>query len=342
MTKMTNFERAGENLLEAIAYGDAAGLPVESLTSEQIEKMHGLVSRLLAPVDHPMFANEELPGVWSDDTQLSLAVAESLIEADGFDIDSQAEHFIDAYKNTPRVIFEGTEIPRGWGGSTIRSAERIISGVSPQVSGEQDGSGNGVIMKLAPLVYWQAAGNIDAEERYAQYDQLTCMTHLGERALWASRVHGDMLLALLTDEQGYERPSNYVDMVLESSRDHESALDLDSEGTDLLSYLKLPQLTDDMDVIKEHTDGLGFYAPQTLAMAYGIFMYHAYDFQHAVFQAVNLGGDTDSIASIVATLWNFYEKDEFSLPEDHELLVDHRRIVTTSKLFTDKALGRTP
>src|SRR5688572_21029826 len=86
-------QAAGDNLIEAIAYGDAAGLPVEMMDALDIELQHGDVHELMVPVDHPFFTDETEPGTWSDDTQLSIAVAEALVEADGFDMDTQARHF---------------------------------------------------------------------------------------------------------------------------------------------------------------------------------------------------------------------------------------------------------
>ena len=40
------FERAAKNLLPAIAYGDAAGLPVETRSAEYIEVNHGTICTL--------------------------------------------------------------------------------------------------------------------------------------------------------------------------------------------------------------------------------------------------------------------------------------------------------
>ncbi len=330
---MQNLERTGQNLLEAIAYGDAAGIAVEYADAADIEARHGRVNKLLAPMAHPHFVNEKSPGVWTDDTQLSLAVAEGLIIADGFDLNTQAETFIQAYRETPQVFFEDEWTPRGWGGSTTRSAERLIAGVSPVESGEPDGAGNGVVMKLGPLALWQAMRGTTNDERYVQYDALTTMTHDSDVARWATRLHGDFLLRLLSTSE--HDKLELVEYIQDRTHYHESELGLDDSNSQLLAYL---QQTVDHRSILRHTDGRGFYVPQTLAMAYGAFFAAPPDFSTAVYEAVNLGGDTDSIASITANMVNFYKKGDIVLPKDAELLQDRPRLREVSKSLTNLAM----
>ena len=148
-------------VLPAIAYGDAAGLPVEGKPAECIRERYGRITELQAPSDHPFFPGSAC-GTVSDDTQLSLAVAESLIRTGGFSLKSLADEHIAAYRQAPRTA-EG--VPCGWGGSTVKAVERMISGVPPRESGEKGKAGNGVVMKMAPLVVWQVLGEVDKRTR---------------------------------------------------------------------------------------------------------------------------------------------------------------------------------
>ena len=180
-------------VLPAIAYGDAAGLPVEGKPAECIRERYDRIAELQAPSDHPFFPGSAR-GTVSDDTQLSLAVARSLLKNNGFSLESLADEHIAAYRQAPRTV-EG--VPRGWGGSTIKAVERMISGVSPRESGEKGKAGNGVVMKMAPLVVWQVLGEVDGRTRRGQYDLLTNMTHNSEIARICTRLHGEVLSALL-------------------------------------------------------------------------------------------------------------------------------------------------
>ena len=71
--------QAARQILPAIAYGDAAGLPVEAMSAEQISENYDRITELQAPSDHPFFPGSAR-GTVSDDTQLSLAVARSLLK----------------------------------------------------------------------------------------------------------------------------------------------------------------------------------------------------------------------------------------------------------------------
>lgn len=72
---MSKIENIGEQLLPAIAYGDAAGLPVETMSRERIAETYGSIDHLLPATCNPFYIGEFTPGTWSDDTQLSMAVA---------------------------------------------------------------------------------------------------------------------------------------------------------------------------------------------------------------------------------------------------------------------------
>ncbi len=58
--------------------------------------------------------------------------------------------------------------------------------------------------------------------------------------------------------------------------------------------------------------------PQTLAMAYGAFVAQRGRFVPCVYEAVNLGGDTDSTASIVAAMSVMKNMGINTIPTDLE------------------------
>ncbi len=332
-------KEAGEQLLQAIAYGDAAGLPVETWTAKEIRQTYGWLDHLEETRVNPFFAGHHGAGMWSDDTQLSLAVAKALIVADGFDLEAQAEEHIRAFDASECINRNGKQVPRGWGGSTVQSVERLKHGMSPRLSGERGGAGNGVLMKLAPLALWHAVRGTEDTERYADIDALTVMTHNSDEARVTSRVHGDMLHMLLRLEQEVPfDPQELADGVIERARWHEASLGVSSVCSSALGYLALPYLECRPQEILKHTDGKGFYAPQTLAMAYGVFLHNISDFSSMVYTAVNLGGDTDSTGSIVAAMTTMYDKGDIALPQDIEFLHERSMLQGVSKQLTGAAM----
>jgi len=332
MNTMNMMEHKGNVLIPTIAYGDAAGLPVETRTAEYIEQKYGTIRSLLPTKENPFFTGENEPGTWSDDTQLTLAVAKALIKADGFDIHAMADAHLDAYGSTKEIYRKGKWVKRGWGGSTIDAMEKIKSGVSPLESGTVDGSGNGVLMKMAPLAYWQTVREISDEERYAQYDALTTMTHDSAVARLTTRVHGDVLTHLV--ENGYDKYS-FLDALAGFVSFHEAETKAGTEVIENFSYLSSLQNRND---ILNNTDAKGFYAPQTLAMAYGAFMLNEARTTDSMYEAVNLGGDTDSTASIVGAMSALASREVVLIPIDHQQLDQLQMLKRTSRELAQSAL----
>ena len=324
--------QAARQILPAIAYGDAAGLLVEGRPAEDIRERYGRITELQAPSDHPFFPGSAR-GTVSDDTQLSLAVARSLIN-NGFSLESLADEHVAAYRQAPRIA-EG--VPCGWGGSTVKAVERMISGVSPRESGEKGKAGNGVVMKMAPLVVWQVLGEVDKRTRRGQYDLLTNMTHNSEIARICTRLHGEVLSALLEGRTVSEAADSFIRNLAVNNFSKESEL--------LHRAVYNPCQTDEelaerYAASKSGTD-YGFYVPETLAMAYDIFLGAGGDMQAAVYRAVNLGGDSDSTASIVAAMIACQSGGAYKEPPDMESVQGIEQLRTVSTQLAEAALRRT-
>ncbi|MDD4093365.1 MAG: ADP-ribosylglycohydrolase family protein, partial [Methanothrix sp.] len=72
--------------LFGVAAGDALGMPTEGYTAQEIQSKFGLVRDMLpAPAGH--FHTGLSAGQFTDDTEETLLLAESLIEASGFSAD---------------------------------------------------------------------------------------------------------------------------------------------------------------------------------------------------------------------------------------------------------------
>lgn len=325
--------QAARQILPAIAYGDAAGLPVEAMSAEQISENYGRITELQAPSDHPFFPGSAR-GMVSDDTQLSLAVARSLLKNNGFSLESLADEHIAAYRQAPRAA-EG--VPCGWGGSTVKAVERMISGVSPRESGEKDKAGNGVVMKMAPLVVWQVLGEVDKRTRRGQYDLLTNMTHNSEIARICTRLHGEVLSALLEGRTVSEAADRFIQTL---------AVNDFSKESELLHRAVYNPCQTDEELVERYAAGksgtdYGFYVPETLAMAYDIFLGVGGDMQAAVYRAVNLGGDSDSTASIVAAMIACQSGGAYKEPPDMESVQGIEQLRTVSTQLAEAALRQT-
>jgi ADP-ribosylglycohydrolase len=128
------------------ALGDAMGMPTQLLTPEEISRTYGFVDRFVAPsADHPV--SRGLPaGVITDDTEQALLLARVLLRSgDGFDQIGWVHALVD---------WEREVKARGsydlLGPSTKRAIDAINAGVAPEEAG-RGGDTNGAAMRIAPV-----------------------------------------------------------------------------------------------------------------------------------------------------------------------------------------------
>lgn len=140
---MDGHDRARGTLL-GLACGDALGRPVEGWPRSRIAREHGRLTEMQARGAHGLPA-----GAITDDTELALRLARSLVETAEFDPDDAAQRFA--------TWFEGD--PTGIGGMTRRALSRVATGDPWETAAEQvwtrspegQNAGNGSVMRCAPL-----------------------------------------------------------------------------------------------------------------------------------------------------------------------------------------------
>ena len=122
-----------------LAIGDALGAPVEFLTSSEIAQTYGVLDRFIGGGWLRL-----KPGQVTDDTQMSLALGDAILEGHGFNLTVVAEHFLSWLKSKP--IDVGNTCRRG-----IRRYKNEGSLVSPFNEGD---AGNGALMRNLPVVLY--------------------------------------------------------------------------------------------------------------------------------------------------------------------------------------------
>lgn len=345
---MNALQKTGEMLLPSVAYGDAAGFPVETKSFRHIEAWYGQIGSLQKTEYSPFYEGEWPAGTWTDDTELSEVMAKALIAAEGFDLNSIASEHVAVFEAADKKYDNNGKLSISfYGRSTTDSLQRLAAGVSPEVSGKKDGTGNGIIMKMAPLAYWQHIQQTSPEDRYRQYDALTSMTHDGDVARICTRVHGDVLAYLLQNDFD---ATDFNATVFDSVARHEAAFGQSGIVSDSLEFLRteggfspervkdlyLPRSVDVTD--RKFGFSYSFYVPETLAVAYAAFLHGEADYEKSVYTAVNLGGDADSTASIVVAMVNFAQKGEQTMPADLEKIDQLERLQDVSRQLASVAL----
>lgn len=289
----------------AVAVGDALSVPFEKMSAEDIRsKVDGDIDRYFPISVNPdplPSAIKSLPGEWSDDTQLTVATIEAITEAGGLlDMDHIVQKHIDAFY-----------VRKGWGRSTTRACKRLIEGVSWKDSGEPEGAGNGIMMKIVPLGLMQSLTR--KEESYFMRECIDFgkMTHGATPAIVAGYVHASAANYL---SRRVNVPLNVADFL---TRLRNKALKAESilptninKISDQISFIaklyREGKLENSPKELSGHFGGdKNFSAFESFGISYAIFIRSPYEFK-CLSDVIMAGGDTDSNASIVGSLMGAY------------------------------------
>ena len=261
--------------LLGLATGDALGAPVEFMARDAIQRIHGEVR------DMEGGGWLELrPGQVTDDTEMMVCIADSLVMKKAFDPADVARRFVTWYRLGPRDIGHTTaraiqELASGtpWGQAS-RKAHDALKGRS---------ASNGGLMRCAPLALLHYAGSDRLIEDTATS---CCITHYDARATYAGAALNliiDGCLRGLTVTQALKEARATIKPYQEEVA---NAIDL-----------ALGQPYDRPEV-----SGL---AVDTLRAACRCF-FHAATFEDALIMAVNLGGDTDTVGAVCGAMAGAY------------------------------------
>lgn len=282
-----------------IAIGDALGVPVETYDAARIEHEYGAVTTYIQNPTHKWSATRPA-GMWSDDTQLTLAVAESIIETGILDLTSQAKWHL-------RLLDEYGDL--GLGGSTRDALDRVRAGIYPTESGKTDnpkrGMGNALPMKVAPVGAYAASGGSRYSQAVSVLQDFVGMTHYTCIALQSAMAHVRAVeVCLCTKPQRFTK-AEFMWSIRNGARAAHST-HLLCGPQDLDDRFALLQALDTNGVaprlLPNIFSGDQFLVYNSLPVAYGCFLSNPLSIA-SIFAAIAAGGDTDTNASIVGSLF---------------------------------------
>lgn len=257
--------------LVGLAVGDALGAPFEGRELVNPEEIHAMAGRIKILR-------------YTDDTHMALGVAESLIACRGFDGRHMAETFVKNLEQEPW---------RGYGSGPPRIFHRIKLGVRWDRAAEDTypgGSfGNGAAMRIAPVGLYYFRDREKLREVAHLSSQITHAHPLGKEGavLQAYAV----ALAVVCGPSG--SPGDFL-AKLKAFTAHEVYRDRLEEVEDLL------HTGDKAEVVIRL--GNGIEAFNSVPTAIYCFLRHPDSFEEAVVEAISLGGDTDTIASMTGAI----------------------------------------
>jgi ADP-ribosylglycohydrolase len=128
-----------KGMIYGLAIGDALGYPVEFMTLQQIKGKHGPSGMTDLPS----------PAIFSDDTQMTIAIAEALIRAG----EKEIETIMEATKEEFIQWFHSPENNRAPGRTCLTGVANMERGIHWTKSGVANSKGCGSAMRVAPIGY---------------------------------------------------------------------------------------------------------------------------------------------------------------------------------------------
>jgi len=263
------------------AIGDALGMPVEGLNYYQIQKKYGEVNEIM---------DGRLPaGSYTDDTQLMIGLAESLIEKKEINQEHIAHKFVQIYENyrgygpVLKQFVQLMELGWEWD-KAVQKTHNFFSYL------------NGSAMRVAPIgVFYYD----NPEEVLRAAYQSSDVTHIHELAR-----EGCALQALAISLVIEQKPSSDFDRktylrTLQESVSHKVYKEKLKSVKNLL--LKEPDIFEVIKIL-----GNGVEAFNSVPTAIYCFLRYLDSFEKSIIYAVNLGGDADTIGAMTGALSGAY------------------------------------
>jgi ADP-ribosylglycohydrolase len=282
---MNSSEKIKDALL-GFAIGDALGVPVEFETRESL--CRNPVSGMLGN----MVLNQP-PGTWSDDSSLVFCTCESL--CNGYNLEDIALQFSNWKNNrywTPhgRVFTIGIQTQKA-----IARIDRFIEmGIrirpySSEGVNEKE-NGNGSLMRILPLVFYLKDFSI--EDRFTIIRDVSALTHPHIRAVTGCFIYIQFAIALL---KGQNKNKAYEELQLTTK----NFLVKKTDPRELNYYSRI--MNETIGGFSERVIESTPYIVHSLESALWSVM-RSDNYKDTVLQAVNLGGDTDTIGALAGGL----------------------------------------
>jgi ADP-ribosylglycohydrolase len=249
--------------LLGLAVGDALGAPFEGLGRDSYPRVTDYASGGVHGVAR---------GAWTDDTAMAVCLAESLLARGRVDERDLLARFLRWYRAGENSAV-GTAI--GISEKTRATLEIFERSGRIDAAADVENAGNGAIMRLAPIAIYFRDSSAEARRSAVQQGRVT---HTTEAALEATALFAELLVTGL----GTGDPAA-VSRVAAGAAHRDLAPIADHRAKTREQISSAPRAVD------------------TLEAALWC-VHRASDFESVVVEAVNLGGDSDTIGAVAGQL----------------------------------------
>ena len=262
------------------AVADALGVPVEfeareTLKERPVDKMRG-------------YGSYDVPaGTWSDDTSMTLCTLNSIAQKGKIDLTDNISAFI-------KWADEGYMTPDGEmfdiGRTTCRALREYLRTEDVfNCGGKSDlDNGNGSLMRILPVCLFNCFTNSTMDEAIKNVHNISALTHAHECSLIACGIYNFIVSELINSPE-----KESVILALSKAERYYKKFN------EIKHYLRLFDkdfFRTDIDLIKSSG-----YVVDTLEAAIWCLL-NTNNYKECVLKAVNLGGDTDTVAAVAGGL----------------------------------------
>jgi len=258
------------------------------------------------------------PGQWTDDCSMGLCIADSLLVNDGeLKINDLMLRFLawmsGGYNNAFRFNVKHNLYPRqsvGLGGNISMALFRYYTVQNDETdAGDKNTSGNGSIMRNAaiPICFYY---DLDKACQMARKQSLS--THQGLEAKECCSLLTFIIVQILNPEIGGKKSLKEIldNLGNDFKTDVPSVESLaksipEKDNPDRDWNWKKDKFRYNEERAERNPGYIGAYAMDNMAMSLHI-IYHTESFKEAIIRAVNIRGDSDSVASVVGQIAGAY------------------------------------
>ena len=283
-------EDEGNPILGAImglCVADAMGVPVEFLSRDKLKENPVTGMRGYGTFNLP-------PGTWSDDSSLTLCLADSL---------SRGLDYKDIMENFSKWLHEDEFTPHGEafdiGNGTYKAIMRFGNGTDPLLCGgkEEGDNGNGSLMRILPLVFYLRKNHgsefTNSGEAMAIIDNVSSLTHAHKRSVIACGIYLSIASRLLDGEAVDKAVSKGLAKAVSYYKNKEDC------KAELHHFQRISE--PGFKELPESQIRSSGYVVDTLEAARWCLL-NTGSYKDCVLKAVNLGEDTDTVAAVAGGL----------------------------------------
>lgn len=277
------------NSIFGFIVGDAMGVPTEFSNREKLQ------SNKVTSMTHAK--NFNVPkGSFSDDTSMTIATMQSIIDIKGIDYNDIMNKFVswvyDARYTPTNYVFD-------IGGTCLTAINRYYKdNISPLKCGlkEFESNGNGSLMRLMPIVIYCYYNKYNDKDSYKLIKDISSLTHANEISILGCYIYYLYYKYLL---DGLDKNKAYIKI-------KEYNYNKYFDNKTIAYYNRI--LNSDIASYNINDIKSSGYIIDTLEAVLWCLLNHN-NYKDIIIEAINLGNDTDTIGAIVGSLAGLYYND---------------------------------